>query len=425
MKASIALSALILAVAAGVGWYNNQRFVAVRENQTKLVATAAKLGIVLDPSPSTDSKRATKHGRESGHENRNINAEATATDLIAMAKEIEVLKKQGDLTDAAAYGRVQEGLDRLMLLDSSQFKILIASIHTTTNLSDEARHDMIRSCLDRMTYEHPQTVLAIYTDCADLMGDKSDADSFAYHAVRSLATRDLTAASEWTRKNEKKFPDDCIADLEVGTLEKGAGSNPKLALKLMAEWNIQYRTRVIDSIAEASATPAARTANLAAIRDYLATLPDDKTRNEATMSAISGFTRSLETEGYATATQWIANEKFSPTELEKIAVGLHEFRKSDGAGAWIDWMGANLPTEASFSHIDKLVRKWTEDDYQAAGKWLTTTPASPTKNTAIRSYAETVSAYDPATATQWAMTLPPGRDRDATLKHIQEHSPAK
>jgi hypothetical protein len=88
-------------------------------------------------------------------------------------------------------------------------------------------------------------------------------------------------------------------------------------------------------------------------------------------------------------------------------------------------MSANLPTGNSVGHIEKLVRKWTKDDYQAAGKWLATTPASPTKNAAVRSYAETVSASDPATATQWAMTLPPGPDRDATLKHIQDHPPTK
>jgi hypothetical protein len=64
--------------------------------------------------------------------------------------------------------------------------------------------------------------------------------------------------------------------------------------------------------------------------------------------------------------------------------------------------------------IHQIVRIWTETDYQAAGKWLATTPAGPTKNIAIRSYAETVSTLDPVTATQWAMTLPPGPDRDAT-----------
>ncbi len=421
MKASIALSAFILAAAAGFGWRNNQQLVALCENPTKLVATAATLGIVLGPSPSTDSKGATKRGRVSGHENRKNPPEATAADFIAMAKEIEIQKKQGDLTDAAAFKRIREGLDCAMLLDSSQLKIFIASIHAATSLTAESRRDMIRSCLDRMSVEHPQTALAIYTDSADLMGDKSEARSIAFYSVRALARRDLTTAIEWIRKNEKNFPDFITEDLKIQTLGFGAVSNPKLALKFIDELNIQDRTRAISGMIDSPATPAARTANLAAIREYLATLPDEKARNEATMGAMGGLTRSLEVEGYAAATRWIANEKFSPAELGKIAKDFHQFRKSDGAGSWIDWMSTNLPTETSVGHIDKLVRKWTTDDYQAAGKWLASTPASPTKNAAIRSYAETISTLDPATATQWAMTLPPGPDRDATLKQIQDH----
>ena len=426
MKISPALTAVILAAAAGLGWYNHQDLASVREAQVKLVAEATTLGISLDSSLPSDGGRVTKRGRERGGEGKSAIAAGIAADLIAMTKEIEILKKQGGLTVEAAYRRLQEGLDPAMLLDSSQFKIFIASIHTTTSLPVESRDDLIESCLDRMSAKHPQTVLAIYTDSADLMGDKSKADGFAYHAAKALAAQDLAAASQWIRENEKNFPDDgSIEALRHRAVAEGAKSNPKLALKLMAELDIRDDTHVIDSITEAATTPAARTANLAVIRDYLATLPDEKAQNEATMRAIGSFTRSLETEGYATVTHWVANEKFSPAELEKIAAEFQDFRKTDGAGAWIDWMSANLPAATSVGHIDKLVRKWTEADYPAAGKWLANTPASSTKNTAIRSYAETVSTLDPATATQWAMTLPPGPDREATLKHIQGQSPTQ
>ncbi len=41
----------------------------------------------------------------------------------------------------------------------------------------------------------------------------------------------------------------------------------------------------------------------------------------------------------------------------------------------------------------------------------------------IRSYAETVSSYEPATAAQWALTLPAGPARDATLRTIYQNWP--
>jgi hypothetical protein len=73
--------------------------------------------------------------------------------------------------------------------------------------------------------------------------------------------------------------------------------------------------------------------------------------------------------------------------------------------------------------IRGLIRRWTTHDYQAAGKWLGITPEGPTKNTAIASYAETVASYEPETAAQWALTLPPGTDRERTLKTIHRNWP--
>ncbi|MGJ8634795.1 MAG: hypothetical protein ACSHX7_12830, partial [Luteolibacter sp.] len=70
-----------------------------------------------------------------------------------------------------------------------------------------------------------------------------------------------------------------------------------------------------------------------------------------------------------------------------------------------------------------MIRNWTLRDYESAGKWLTTFPEGTTKNTAIRSYAETISNYEPETAAQWAMTLPPGNDRDYTLNAIHRNWP--
>jgi hypothetical protein len=70
------------------------------------------------------------------------------------------------------------------------------------------------------------------------------------------------------------------------------------------------------------------------------------------------------------------------------------------------------------------MRNWTRNDYQSAGQWLTTAPDGLVKNAAIRSYAETVSPYDPETAAQWALTLPPGNERERTLRRIHQNWPA-
>lgn len=99
--------------------------------------------------------------------------------------------------------------------------------------------------------------------------------------------------------------------------------------------------------------------------------------------------------------------------------------KSEETGQWVEWVGQTLPAGQADPNIKNMVRQWTQDDYQAAGSWLATSPEGPAKNTAVRSYAETVSDYDPETAAQWAMTLPPGKDRETTLKAIYDNWPKK
>ena len=418
MKIHLAFTAIILAAAAVLGWLNNRHLASAREAQTKLAAEAATLGIALDSSLPSAGGRVTKRGRERGGEDPQAIAGAIAADVFAMAME-------SGLSKDAKSKRIREIVDRVMALDPPQLKSFCTTLCAAQDLTDESRQEILRACLSELGHNRPQATLTLLTEVGDLLRVRNTFESPAYYAISGWARKEPIMAMDWLRKNGEKFPRLISDDLKISNLYSITPNDPQLALKAIGELSIQDKSRAIYQIGYAPKTPAARTACLAAIHDYLATLPDEKARNEATKGAMGGLSQSLETEGYAAATQWITREKFSPAELENLATEFQDFQKTDGAGVWIDWMSANLPASTSVGHIDRLVRKWTQADYPAAGKWLSTTPAGPTKNAAIRSYAETVSTVDPATATQWAMTLPPGPDRDATLKHIQDKNPAK
>jgi hypothetical protein len=100
-------------------------------------------------------------------------------------------------------------------------------------------------------------------------------------------------------------------------------------------------------------------------------------------------------------------------------------RRNRETGQWIEWMGANFSVQASQKKVDEMFNHWTRNDYQAAGHWLTTAPDVPTKHTAIRAYANAISSYEPESAVQWAMTLPPDQDREVVLKKIYQNWPKK
>ena len=113
----------------------------------------------------------------------------------------------------------------------------------------------------------------------------------------------------------------------------------------------------------------------------------------------------------------------SASEIEAFAGGLNGSGKNADTGKWVEWIGQTVPDGKGEDSIRNLVSNWTQNDYQAAGTWLAATPAGPAKSPAIRAYAETVSKYDPNTAAQWALTLPPGEDRDQTLNRIYQNWP--
>ena len=423
MKISIALSLLILAAAAGLGWHDHQRLAQVRESHEKLVAEAATLGISSNSSNPAAPVRITKRERE----NREAAAKDAAAEFIAFAKEMEAIGKNGGPRDEAMQTRILAILDRMMALDASQLKILIAEIRASKDLKDESRTALIGFSIMTLANDHPQAALALFTESSDLLGDDDMDTHVISSSLAKWATDDPMAALEWVRNNAEKHSDLVTDNAKRGLISGAAANDPKLAFTLIGELGLKDIPQTISQIMSTAKTPEERTATLAALRAHLATLSDEKVRSEAADNAMRTLVQGLAAqESFESASHWIAAAKFSPEELQNFADGLSDTTTTTGKqGQWIEWVGQTLPAGKSDASIRNLVRRWTENDYQAAGKWLSSTPDGPAKHTAIRSYAETVSRYDPDTAAQWAMTLPPGKDRDETLKNIHDNSPAK
>jgi hypothetical protein len=419
MKISIAVSILILAVAASFGWHDHQHLTSVRENHAKLVAEAGTLGIAIDPKNAADPVRITKRERE----NREADAKQAAVEFIAFAKEMEAAEEKGNRRDEAMQKRIMEFMDRMMSLDSAQLKILIAEVRASKDLKDESRKGLIGFSIMTLASDHPQAALTLFTESSDFLKD----DGMGAHVVSSSLAKwakdDPQGALDWFRKNGEKYPDLVTDETKRGLVSGAAANDPVLAFKLIGELGFNNATPAISGIMNTAKTPEERTSILAALRQHLATLPDETARSEMTAQSMGGFTRGLAQEGFASATRWIEGADLTPDELGGFANGLNHSAKSGETGQWVEWLGNKLPSDKSDKSIRNIVRNWVEDDYQAAGKWLAGTPDGPAKNPSVRAYAETVARYEPETAAQWAMTLPPGKDRDATLKKIHDNWP--
>jgi hypothetical protein len=417
VKISIAASILILLLAALFGFHAHQQLVTVRKTHARLVASANQLGISIDPSRPSTLVRITKRERE----DKQADAKAAAVEFIAFAREMEANREKGVSTDEARLKRQMEIMDRMLTLDSAQLKILITEVRAAKDLKDSTRQGLLNRSLKLLAQDSPQAALALLTEPSDLF--KGSGSLNISPSLAQWAKDDPLAALEWVRNNSAKFPDLITEGAKHGLISGTAIQDPKLAFKLIGELGLENSSQVVTGIVRAARTPEQRTATLAALREHLANLKDEKARKDLSRSAVYVFAQNISKEGFEAGSQWITAAGFTPAELESLAEGLYSSIKNGENGRWIEWIGENLPPRKAADKIESMVRGWTQTDFQAAANWINSVPDGPTKNTAIRSYAETVSEYEPETATQWALTLPPGKDRDSTLNRIYENWP--
>ncbi len=419
MKIPIAVCIFILIATAGIGWQYQQRLTVVRESYDRLVAEAAELGISLDPSNAADPVRITKRGRE----NTKPDAKYTVSELITFAKEMNAIEKNGDQPDDGWQERMIEIMARMMSLDSTQLETFITGLLSSTELNDESNLELIEFSIMTLADEHPQAALKHLTESVNFFKHSNMTCDIVSSSLAKWAKDDPLAALGWLRQNSEKFSDRVIANANYGLISGTAVSEPKLAFKLIGELGIKEADESINSIILAGKTPEERTAMIIAFREYLKTLPDENTRNQFSDYDMKEFTYQITQEGYDAGSKWITESSFTPTELESFASGLSSSIETGESGQWIEWIGKNFPSGKNEDLIRNVMRNWIENDYQAAGEWLANAPAGPTKNASISSYAEIVSHYEPETATQWALTLPLGEDRDKTLQSIYKNWP--
>lgn len=421
MKFSIAASLLILAIGAGFAWRDHSLVGSEQKRHATLSAQAEQLGLSISTTRSGEI-RVTK--RDRGQQAMEQDAKAAAAEFIALAKLMEKLEGEGKEPDEALQKRMIGMMNRMMSMDASQMGIVIAEFRNTPEFNDEMKLNMVGLALTMLSTDHPQKALTLLTSSGYLVKGNEMASGVASNALANWAKTDSSGAIGWLKKNgAEHFTPEKSDELKRGLLRGIAESDIPRAFQAIAELDIA-RSDAPRWIMEAARTPAERTNALAALRTYLTTLPDDESREEANRQAMGSIASRLGQDGFDSAETWLEGANLSKEELAAISSSLNRSVKQEDTGRWITWMGDNLPAD-KLQPVQRMISRWTEQDYQAAGNWLAAAPASPAKDEAVRGYAETVAAYEPETAAQWAMTLPEGETRRKTLERIYQRWPGK
>ena len=327
--------------------------------------------------------RATKRERPS----RPAAAKLSTAEMIGLTKEMELLNTAGG-ADYHAINAIQLRIfDSLSALDPAGIKALLAETVTNPDVDERTRMRIEDCCTTVLANDHPQAALEIFTSSQELFTEGDRGRSLVLTALVCLAKDNLPAALDWMRKNPQHFAGDAKGEIISAVAKQDA----LLAFRLITELDFKISDYAVGQILNSPKSLEEKSAALAGLREYLATIRDEKVRDQLAASSISGLAGAIGKESFESATRWIAGENLTPQELGQFAKGLYVSTSNGETGRWIEWLHQSLAAKQADRQIEDLIHRWASTDYQAAA--------------------------------QWAMTQPPGKDRSQTLKFIHDGWP--
>jgi hypothetical protein len=419
LKIPLAASILILTVASVVGWRDRQRLASSREWNARMVTEAAALGISPGSPENKGAVLITKREREQ----RDAAGKREAAELFAQLKKADASEENGENANA----EYENIFGRLVSLGPEATELLIKDLLADKELKTETRGVILSMLLTKLSSDNPQAVLRLLPDLFEIMADKDEdqrmRDTLLTTSLINWGKKDPRAVGKWIRENGARFPGTVNDSVRCGVLSSAATGDPALALSLIDEMEIGDKGRAVILITRTARTAEGRTATLAALRSHFSRSPDEDPKGDVIRAAVRELVLGAFKEGLGPASKWLETAKLNSSEIAAAGSALEFHHTDKETGQWLNWLGQNLPADKVGEPIGRIMGKWTELDYQAAGKWLAAAPDGPAKTLSIQAFAATVSKYEPESAIQWAMTLPVGKDRDWTLGQIYQNWP--
>jgi hypothetical protein len=381
---------------------------------------ASALGIQTDGGPAVMAARAKRQ-----REDADRRAKEIAADVMSLARELDAAKSAGNEPDVATHDRAMKALTRLAELDPARIREVIDALRGDPAITDETRNNIVSFSILMLADDRPEAAIALYAECAGMLDKDLVGEHVVSTALGKWAEQDPAAALDWLRRNATERPDLADEEAKRSILAGTATRDPALAFRMIGDLDLEDATDAIHTIMGVGVDDeAARTDLLQALRGHLATVADADAREEMSSTALELLARGCDGTGYDSLSEWIGKVQLSETEKHQFASGLTWYTTKGETGRWVEWISSNLPESAVGDPVRELVGEWTQQDYVAAGQWLTQTPEGPARTAAVESYAAAVAEYEPQIATQWALTLPPGPSRDATMRAIYENWPS-
>lgn len=409
MRTSFFITIFILVAAFMLHRHGSRRLMELTERHSFLIQQKQTPGTTA--SVSTDTASSPRDRATAIEEARQF-----TRDMIRLANEISLQKKSGEPPDSAMLKRSARIPGLLRSLTAYQLQLVIPETISAPDVSDDLRQGMLNSYLTVLAEKSPANALELLDRHSNLIGARADPAGIACKALAAWARAQPEEARAWIRSNGPRHPDWITDSAKLPLLIQTAHVDPQATFALLEQLEIADRGSAITKICAEASTPAVRKKVWDALREYLETLADSGEKQALVRAAIQRMTPGISGAGQIEASKWLKDASLDPPALEAFAEAIPFNSKAEETTAWILWIGAALPSASADAPIRRLFSRWIAQDHVAAGRWLNGQPAGGVKSICVRTFAETVASQDPEAARQWALTLPPGPERDKLLR---------
>lgn len=412
MKYSIIIALLIAGIASFFGYERQQKIITLTTELETLEEEGQKLDIPTDPEASFSPRRAAQRAHKRAREEM---VDDFIGELITLIKDSQ---KPGMQTDPEIQRRGMELIETMLDLSPAELKMMVTKVAEDSSLKQQEKQQLSMFAIMMLSNDNPETALTLILESkdTDLMAGHMSQHMLS-QALGSLAKTDPVAAAEWLKENSEKVGG-AQDNLTRAIIAQTAQQNVGLALDLIKDLDDQSTayssigsTISVDRIDEF----------FNAIRGHDGT---DKNKATAFQSLAGGpFVKEPEA-----AIAWLNKTQLSQNERAAFIDGLHYHQIKNHPESWMNWLttqpNGSSPEDTYHPKNNttvNILRSWTQNDFVAAGEWVSQLPAGERKNEAVMGYADTLSQHEPAAAEDWAVTLPEGTERTGLLKKIHQN----
>lgn len=270
-----------------------------------------------------------------------------------------------------------------------------------------------------LSQSSPERALNLYAEAEDLL-DENGSEQVVEMAITAWSRDDPLKSLEWLELNGETLPKEHFGEWRNRAIASAFRVDPDAALREVRKLEPRDAASIGEETAKFIRDPAKQLTLLRSIVDLETVSEEDRSTESGLGRGIAkGLGENLTRLPFDSAEAFMQEGELSAAERSHVAHSIvARVQHLQDIGKWIPWVNENADPNRRGSYVRELVRSWTRNDFRATAAWIGAQPGGALREQATHQFAESVASHEPASAAEWALTLPESEQRTKLLHEV-------